>query len=252
MRNIILGAIFVIMLIIFGIIGFVVFNNYQKTASTLQGSGTKASTTRNISTVKFVDISVPGEVIIQKSAENTITIEADDNLINCFSLTDKDNKVTLSTTATCNGQKGVSFASKSGIRFIIKAQYIERIALFSSAIVTAETAETKLLVINSTGSGTITVAADTDNLEVRINGSGNIIVNGRADIQDIIVGGSGDFNSSSANGKVANATIRSSGNIYTNVSDALRVTISGSGYVYYKLNPAVTRTINGSGKVIKQ
>jgi hypothetical protein len=252
MRNIILGAIFVVMLIIFGIVGYMFFSNYQKTANTLQGSGVKASTTRNISTVKFIDISVPGEVIIERSPENTVTIEADDNFINCFSVTDKDNKITLSTTATCNGQKSGSFASKSGIKFVVKTQYIERIALFSSAIVNAQTAETKLLVVNSAGSGTITVSADTDNLEVRVNSSGNIIVNGRADIQDIIVAGSGDFNGSSANGKVASAIIRSSGNIYANVTDALRITISGSGNVYYKQNPAVTRTVNGSGKVIKQ
>jgi len=185
------------------------------------------SETRTISDVSAVSLETSGDLSISVTGVESLTIEAEANILPLLTSDVSSNRLTLSTKSNSNVQ------TSQPIRYTLTVKDLKEVV--------------------TDGSGKITInALAANNLGVAINGSGSVTLNGKADALAITVSGSGDFDGGKLASKTAMVNDSGSGNVQIQVSDMLNATLSGSGSVRYIGNPTVNSTLNGSGSVGKQ
>src|SRR5579859_3029838 len=185
------------------------------------------SETRTISDVSAVSLETSGDLSIAVSGVESLTIEAEANILPLLTSAVSNNRLIHSTKSNSNVQTSLP------IRYTLTVKDLKDIVL--------------------DGSGNITInGLAANNFSVTINGSGSVTPSGKADALAITEIGSGDFAGGNLNSKTATVNDSGSGNVLIQVSDRLNATISGSGSVRYMGSPTVNSTLNGSGTVRKQ
>ena len=191
------------------------------------GSGKAASETRQVSGFTRVDLAGVGELVVAQGDAESLTVEADDNVLS--SLTSEVANGTLSL----GRKQGFSLRSQTPIRYRVTLPTLDGLIL--------------------SGSGTITATdLSVEALDTDISGSGVVVVTGTASSQNVSVSGSGKHEASQLATERAVADVSGSGEILLTVSTELKATISGSGTVTYSGDPQVTESISGSGRLIKK
>ena len=191
------------------------------------GSGTVASESRAVSGFHAVEISGAGELSIEQTGTESLTISAEQDILPRLTSEVSDGTLKL-------GTKRLAFLrATKPIRYTLTVKDLTQIAI--------------------SGSGTVRVSKlKTPSLRVDISGSGKVTAAGTADAQELDISGSGTYEAAELTGKTAKIRVSGSGNATVNVTDALDVRISGSGSVTYSGNPQVSQEVSGSGKLIKK
>jgi hypothetical protein len=190
------------------------------------GSGNAATETREVSGFSSVELSGSGELILEQTGRESLTIEADDNLL------------PLLTSEVSGDALHLGVRPNTTLR--PRKPIIYRLTV------------RQLGGLQISGSGTVTASnIQVSRLRVEISGSGRITVKGSADDQELEISGSGEYRADELLSRTLRAQISGSGNAAVNVRESLDVDISGSGSLTYKGNPRVTEEISGSGKLIK-
>ncbi len=188
----------------------------------VRGSGTLASESRDVSGFAGVRLISSGDIVIEVGAAESLTVEAEDNILPLLTSEVRGNVLELSTSE--------SISPTRGIRYEIGAAELDSIEIIGSGDVTANGVDAARFEVEITGSGTVTPLGTADVLEVRITGSGDYEGEG-------LVATTGDV------------SVAGSGNVLANVTDTLDVGISGSGNVRYLGDPTVAASVTGSGEV---
>jgi hypothetical protein len=195
--------------------------------SVVTGSGRVASEARQVSGFTAIDLSGTGEVTIEQGDTESLTIEADDNLLPA--LTSKVSDSTLKL-----GKKpGTTVRTKNPIRYRVSVKQLTALDVSGAGSVSAQN---------------MTLQA----LHVDISGSGVVNLTGSAVEQHIEVSGSGRYEAAELPSQKVMADISGSGQVEVAVSNELQVDISGSGTVTCSGDPSVKQDISGSGKLIKK
>lgn len=193
----------------------------------IPGSGRAVTESRDVTGFTTIDLSAVGDVTVETGAEDSLTVEADDNVLP--NLTSEVQNGTL----TLGNKPGLRLRSQTPIRYRVTVTRLDGLILSGSGTMTAE---------NLTA----------DALTTDISGSGVVVVGGAAKTQTIKVSGSGRHDASRLTTERVNATVSGSGEVLVDVSGELTVDISGSGTVTYSGSPKVTESISGSGRVVKK
>lgn len=191
------------------------------------GSGRVTTETRQVSGFTQVNLDGNGEVTIEAGDGETLTIEADDNVLPALTSEVSDGTLKLGT------KQGTTIRTMNPIRYRVTMTDLTGISLSGSGAMNGRDLTIRTVRIDISGSGT-----------VNLSGSG--------EEQDIRVSGSGRYNGAQLTSQKVNAEISGSGEILVAVSSELRVDISGSGSVTYAGDPRIEQSISGSGKVIKK
>ncbi len=252
-----------------------------------RGSGNVVEETRSISGVSGVDLATIGSVIIEIGDEESLRIEAEDNLLKFFETRMSGDTLRISTdprSVNLRPTKPVLFfltvrqlglVSISGSGDIqvpdLKSSQFEvsiggsgdismgdlsadrlEIQIGGSGDVSAGNVTVPSFQVNINGSGDITLMAlKAKNLSLDVNGSGNLrIEDGSVETQDININGSGNFQADDLASKASDIRIGGSGDITIWVTDSLDVRVMGSGNVRYYGRPAVSSSGSGSGDLI--
>ena len=188
----------------------------------IQGSGVKASQTREVD--EFTDVEVRGSanVRIHDGKEQSVTVESDDNLLEIITTEVRDKKLIVTTKE--------SYSTRIGISVSVNVPQIESIRVMGSGDVQAENVDVETLHLSISGSGDITAVGTAKKVDVTINGSGD------ADLSELVA-------------RDATVQISGSGDVRVHATEILRATINGSGDVRYKGKPDVQRDVSGSGDV---
>lgn len=231
----------------------------------MQGSGRIETQTRNqVTGFDNLEIAV-GDVIIDQNGTESLTVEADDNLIPRL-LTMVGNGTMLLITST------ETVAPTRNIIFRISAKTIARIHLIGSGNVEYMNMNADDIIINLSGSGNIKLAGtaksetitisgsgniqqmnvNTESLTVTLNGSGDIELSGAVTSLNVKISGSGNFNAPGLVSKTVAIESSGLGNAVVNVTDTLDARLSGVGNLEYIGNPTVTQSVTGVGKVTKR
>jgi hypothetical protein len=193
----------------------------------VSGSGRVATETRQVSGFTKIDLTGTGEVTIEQGGTESLTIEADDNVLSA--LTSKVSDGTL------------KLGRKPGSRLLTKNPIRYRVTLKN------------LTGLDVSGSGTVQAQRMTlQALHVDISGSGVVNLSGSAVEQHIEVSGSGRYEAPDLPSQQVTADISGSGQVSVAVSQQLNIDISGSGTVTYTGDPKVDQSVSGSGRVIKR
>lgn len=217
---------------------------------TIKGSGNIKKETREVGAFTGLLSQGPMDVEISYGKENTITIEADDNLLPYIETAVENNKLIIKT------KKNVGINSRHNLMVHVSMTTLSTLQLSGSGNIngSGDFSNDGKTDIGISGSGNIKMRFDHFNeLELGLSGSGNMILKGN-NVNNITaaVSGSGNIECADINTNDVFARISGSGNIKVTAQKSLDAKISGSGNVYYKgVATNITTKKSGSGAVIK-
>jgi hypothetical protein len=195
--------------------------------SVTRGSGQLATESRPVSGFTRVELSGTGELTIEKTGTESLSISAEDNLLPRLTSEVSGDTLTLGT------EPNTSIEPTEPITYSLTVKDL-----------------TGLVV---SGSGSVRVSnLTTTSLSTKISGSGTITSNGAVNDQDLEISGSGRYIADGMTSKTVKARISGSGTASVAAMDVLDVKISGSGTLTYSGDPQITQEISGSGKLIKK
>ena len=195
--------------------------------SITKGSGQITTETRQVAGFTKVELSGTGELTIERTGTESLTISAEDNILPLLTSEVSGDALVLGTKPNTE--------------------------IVPSKPITYSLTVKDLTGLSVSGSGSVRASdLTTDSLTTKISGSGTITTSGTVGAHDLDISGSGGYRAEQLMSKTVKARISGSGNASVLVSDTLDVTISGSGTLTYSGDPKVTQEISGSGKLIKK
>jgi len=210
------------------------------------GSGNVVSESRNVSGFTEVALESIGDLTIQQTGSESLTIEAEDNIIPKLKTEVKDNRLDLGI------EPNTSIQATKPINYKLTVKDLNALELSGSGSIDAENINTNNLAVTNRGSGDVAARVDINNLKVAQRGSGDVKTTGKTDTQDVNTSGSGSYQAENLQSKEAQIVANGSGEASINASDKLDVRINGSGSVEYIGNPTITQRINGSGELTRR
>jgi hypothetical protein len=192
--------------------------------SITRGSGQITSESRQVSGFSKVELSGSGELTIEQTGTESLTISAEENLLP--KLTSEVSDDTLVLRSTSNAK----IIPTQPIKYSLTVKDLSGLAVSGSGSVTMSKLATAALSTNISGTAS-----------------------GTADQQDLKISGSGRYQAEQLTSKTVKVDMSGSGVASVHASDALDLHMSGSGTLTYTGDPKqVTQQISGSGKVIKK
>ena len=192
-----------------------------------RGSGRVVSEARDVRDFTAVALEGTGKLMIEQTGAESLTIEAEDNILPLLTSDVSGGTLRLGT------RSNTFVAPTKPIVYRLTVKNLEDIGVSGSDDVIAP---------NLTAS----------TLTIGISGSGDVTIGGTTDRQDITVSGSGTYSAEDLESKTANVQVSGSGDVILRVSEALDASVSGSGSIAYIGDPTVTQQISGSGEITKR
>jgi hypothetical protein len=191
------------------------------------GSGQVVTETRQVSGFTAIDLAGSGELTVEQSGSESLTIEADQKVLSRLTSEVSDSTLKL------DKKPGINVGTKNPIRYRVTVKDLSGVSVSGSGSVKGE-------------------GMTLQTLRVDISGSGTVDLSGSAVEQDIQVSGSGQYEAAELPTEKVTADISGSGQVTVAVSRELKIDISGSGTVTSTGDPSVQQDVSGSGKVIKK
>ncbi len=188
--------------------------------------GPTRTESRTVNGFSKVELAGSGELIIDQTGSETLTIEAGEKVLPQLT------SDVVGDTLVLGVRRGTFTAPGGKISYHLTVKDLTGLSVSGSGNVTAPKITTDSLGVDISGSGTVTVGGTARESQLSISGSGTYVA--------------GDLAS-----KTLRADISGSGDATVNVSDTLDVAISGSGSLTYSGEPTVRSDISGSGRVAK-
>lgn len=196
------------------------------TGSTVTGSGNVATEKRPVAGFDRISISGIGELIIDQTGEESLTIEAEDNLLPLLVSQVEGSRLTLGI------RPNTSISSTRPIVYRLNVKSLREISGGGSVKISASRLETSLFTLNTSG----TVAS---------------VISGSADNQNITISGTGSFDGRNLTGSTAEVDVSGTAQALVNVTQSLRGRASGTAVVRYLGDPEVDRQTSALGTVEK-
>lgn len=211
----------------------------------VRGSGNVATETRAVSGFSEIDLAGIGDVRVEQTGSESLTIEAEDNLLPLLTTEVRNGCLTLGTKENLRPTRPIVFR--------ITVDRLEAVRVSGSGDVRVEQLQSPRLDARISGSGRLRVVRlDTPDLDADISGSGSATFAGRADEVRLDVSGSGAFNAADLKAADARVSIAGSGSATVHATERLSADISGSGAVHYLGDPQVSRHVSGSGSIVRR
>jgi hypothetical protein len=188
------------------------------------GSGTTATEARSVSGFSAVLVNGPGDVVIRQDGTETLSIEAEDNLLPYLESRVSGRELALGP------ESGVVVHATRLIRYTLTMRQLSAIQMNGAGSIRAEGVNTELL-------------------HITLNGGARAELAGAATRQDLLIAGAADYRADRLSSNEAEVEINGAGTVLLHVADRLEVAINGTGTVEYIGSPRVTQSINGLGTV---
>lgn len=215
--------------------------------SVVQGSGNIQTEARPVSGFDRVMFAGNGELVITQGDTESLTVEADDNLL------------PLIKTEVKNGELFIGFDKEDWdtfyrpsqpIRFNLALDDLSALTLSGSGRATMAELIADHLLIEVSGSGSVEVdQLQASDLSLVLSGSGQVELSGQATLQEVGISGSGTYHGGDLESQTASVSSSGSGSGTLWVRESLEAKLSGSGSVSYYGSPAVTSESSGSGSL---
>lgn len=210
--------------------------------ATTTGSGDVVTEKRPVSGFSAIDLQGVGEVRVTVTGTESLTIEAEENLLPLLRAEVTGDRLVLSTRQPIRPTEDVVFT--------VTAATLDGLEVSGSGSITVDAFRTADLTLRVSGSGVIGVTdVDTDRVDVDLTGSGAVGVTGDAASLDVSVSGSGSFDGEGLAVEDAEVSVSGSGDVVVNATRSLDVSVSGSGNVRYLGDPSLSVDASGSGNV---
>jgi len=214
------------MLFSFSLLTFTGCEDSSSSNDSIRGSGKVVSESRSVSECSGLALRHSGNVYLTQSDEQSIRIEADDNIIDDVIARNRDGVLEV----------GLQEGSYSNITLRI---YVSLKTIESISIEGAGNIETREPIV-------------CNNLLCSISGTGNIYLKGSGNYLDCLINGAGNLDAQRFIVKKCKAAVNGAGNCTVNVTEELDASVNGVGNITYYGNPPVVRTsITGVGRIVQ-
>jgi hypothetical protein len=211
------------------------------------GSGKVISQERQVSGFSKVELSGIGQLIISQGTTESLTIDAEDNVLPMITTTVTGDTLHIDFKND-NFQDNV-IPSKP-IIYHLAVKTINAIQLSGAGTVDGANLTSDHLSVSSSGAGSVHLQSITaQSVSSEISGVGGCELSGKVTDQSANISGSGSYNAPDLESQNASVTISGAGGATVWAMSTLNVTISGAGSVSYYDNPTISKTISGIGSV---
>jgi hypothetical protein len=191
-------------------------------------------------------VSYPATVLIEQGSAESLTIEAEDNLLPNLKTEVKNG--TLEIFYRRENGKHVNPTQTVKITIVVKD--LTNVDFTSAGDLTVDGLKTNALEVSLSGAGNIKLDKIlVKALDVSLSGAGSSTASGTADDLNLSISGFGDFKGADLHSKNAQVDISGAGSATVWVDDDLDAQISGAGSVSYYGSASVTRQISGVGDI---
>lgn len=188
-----------------------------------KGSGAVVTQPRPTGKFERIDFSGIGTLEVARGAEESVSVETDDNLQGAVTATVDNGTLRISAAPGRN---------ISATRLIIRVTYRE------------------LSRIDASGVGSLVASGlEAKSLGVDLSGVGSLVLLGRAERLDFSLSGVGSLNARSLIATDVKATISGTGSATVHAVKTLDARVSGTGSLGYFGGPAIQADMSGSGTV---
>ncbi len=209
------------------------------------GSGNVVNETRNASDFNQIDLNGAGEIFLTQGNNESVTIEAEQNLMPYITTGVSNKKLSINFNA------GIPTPTKP-VKIYITVKDLNSINIAGAGKINSDVLKGRDLAVSINGAGDVNLKGlNLNSITSTISGTGTISVAGTAPTQSVNIQGAADYNAKNLVSKKATISINGAGKATVNVSNTLDVLINGGGTVDYIGSPKVTQQINGGGNVNK-
>ena len=213
----------------------------------IQGSGKVVKQTRALAHFSGVALNVPGDMQLRLGNTESITIEADDNVLPLIESVIEDGVLKIRPL------KRNTYLPYRNMRIVVYAKNIERLTLSGSGSIDSDALKGNKLQFDISGSGSLNVKAiQAEAVAITLAGSGDMKSGaGQASTLAVSISGSGDVDIGQVQVGDASVSVVGSGEATVWATTGLSATIAGSGDVNYYGDPKVSKSVVGSGDVAR-
>ena len=215
----------------------------------IAGSGVVKTETRQVSDFDSIDIDFPAEITVKQGKSESVTLEAEDNLLPQLALDVRDGTLHFENTERRWSER---VNPTKPVLITITVVDLKQVQFSSAGKMLIDSLKTDSLELSVSGAGDLTLNdLDVNTLEFRLSGAGNIHVDGTTESLQVNISGFGNFNGGDLKSQDAAVNISGAGSATTWVEQELQARISGAGSINYYGDPNVSRTISGAGSINK-
>jgi hypothetical protein len=211
------------------------------------GSGKVVSETRELKSFDTVTFKYPANVVIRPGDSESITIEAEGNLMKQLVARISGNVLYFENSES-SWSKRVN--PTRTVQVILTVKDLHEVTFARAGGGRIEGLKTDALKVTVSGAGNITLTKVTlGQLGIWLSGAGSVNADGTASSTEVHISGAGNFNGKELAVQTADVTISGLGKVILWVKDTLKADISGSGSIQYYGSPKVQQHISGLGSV---
>lgn len=208
------------------------------------GSGNVVSEQRDVGDFNEVDLSGVGHLSITQTGSESLTIEAEDNILPLLTSEVFGRRLTLGS------ESGAHFSPKQPIRFILTVKDLSAVRISGAGNIEIPALGTSALRLEITGAGNMSInGLAADRLEVLLTGAGSATCAGEVRAQDARISGAGSYHANDLASMTARVTISGTGSAHVLVSEQLDARVSGVGSITYSGHPTVRKSVSGIGRI---
>ncbi len=211
----------------------------------ITGSGKVITENRNVSNFKNITFSGMGEMLITQGETESLTLEAEDNIVALIKTEVKDDTLTIGFT-----QNNINLRPTQPIKYMLSVKALDNLRISGAGSVNIPALKTDKFALKISGAGNVKLdKLEATDLTMIVTGAGNASVSGQVTSQTIELTGVGNYGGRELSSQTANVLLSGAGNATVWAQKNLQAKITGFGSVNYYGSPEVTRTISGAGNI---
>ncbi len=228
-------------------LGLVTLTACALPVNSVRGSGNVVTESRTVSGFDKVTLSGIGELDITQGDSESLTIQADDNLMPYITTVVQNGTLEIGLETS---RGFVSLAATRGIKYTLQVQNLTALTVSGAGNVQMPALKTTNLTLRTSGAGNTTLSGlEASTVNTGLSGAGSIVLAGTVQTQEANLSGLGSYNAADLASASATVSISGAGSATVWATDSLNARITGAGSISYYGDPQVTQNITGLGSI---
>ncbi len=212
-----------------------------------RGSGVITTQNREVGGFDSVQVDGAGQIIILQGEEESLEIQAEDNIIDRLTSEVQGNTLVLGYRDSVWRN---SIIPTKRIIYTLTIDDLSEITINGAADLEIDSLETGALALTINGAGQVTIdQLSAESLNVKIAGTTDMTIAGQVTQQLVSIEGAGNYKAGDLQTSTTSIEIDGLGSATVWASENLDISIDGGGNLRYYGSPNVTQEINGFGDI---
>lgn len=206
----------------------------------------KVTETREVPEFDRIQVKGLGRVFIQQGGEQSVTVEADDQIIKRITTEVVDRKLVFDFGRDWMErlvQPVVEFLSSREIVLRVTMRELKSLEIFGACDLEAKNVRTDDFDLKMSGASSVKVLdLNANRIDAEMPGAGKVVVTGKCDDQTVTVTGAGQYDAAHLETKNTKVALTGVGNATVWAKENLEVSVTGVGSIEYYGNPHVKQS----------